>query len=55
MPLKSGKSKKVIAKNIREFHHGATYEHTKEKYGKQTADRQAVAAAMHKAGKSRKK
>ena len=46
MPLKKGKSKKVVSENIREFHHGATYERTKKKYGKATADRQAVAVAM---------
>ncbi len=43
MPLKSGKSKAVIASNIRtEMHHGQP-------------QKQAVAIAMSKAGKSRKK
>lgn len=43
MPLKRGSSKKVIAQNIKtEIAHGKP-------------QRQAVAIAMHKAGKSRKK
>lgn len=43
MPLKSGKSRKVISSNIR----------AEMKAGK--SQRQAIAIAMHKAGKSRKK
>ena len=43
MPLKSGSSKKVVSQNIREM----------VKAGH--PQRQAVAAAMQKAGKSRKK
>ena len=43
MPLKQGKSKKAISSNIRtEMHHGKP-------------QKQAVAIAMRKAGKSRKK
>lgn len=42
MPLKKGKSKKVIASNIKTEMHA----------GKPQA--QAIAIAMHKAGKSRK-
>lgn len=49
MPLKSGSDKKTISANIAEFHHGATYQHTKAKFGKVTADRQAIAAAMSNA------
>ena len=43
MPLKKGSSKKVVASNIREMRH-AGYPH-----------KQAVAAAMKKAHKARKK
>ena len=53
MPMLPGKSQATISKNIREFHGGPTYEHTKEKFGKGTADKQAVAASMHAAGKSK--
>jgi hypothetical protein len=45
MPLKKGKSKKVLAENIAEFHHGKTYARTARKFGKATANKQAVAAA----------
>ena len=55
MPLKKGSSKKAISANIREFHKGKSYKHTEEKFGKEDADRQAVAVAMSKAGKARKK
>lgn len=54
MPLQPGKSRKVISSNIEEFHKGATYSKTEAKYGKKTADRQAVAVAMKNAGKSKK-
>ena len=43
MPLKKGKSKKVISQNIREMVHSGH------------PQKQAVAAAMRKAGKSRKR
>lgn len=49
MPLTPGSSRKVISRNISEFHTGKTYARTKRKYGKRTADRQAVAAAMSNA------
>jgi hypothetical protein len=43
MPLKKGKSRKVISENIR----------TEMEHGK--PQKQAIAIAMHKAGKSRRK
>lgn len=52
MPLKNGKSKKAVASNIREFHKGPSYAHTKAKFGKARADRQAVAVAMSQKRKS---
>lgn len=55
MPLKPGKSKKVISENIAEFHGGQTYAATKSKFGKDKADAQAIAVAYAKAGKSRRK
>ena len=45
MPLKKGKSKAVLSENIREFHHGKTFARTARKFGKTTANKQAVAAA----------
>lgn len=53
MPLKSGKSKKVISQNIAEFHKGKTFKKTAKKFGKTKANKQAVAVALSKAkGKS---
>ncbi len=46
MPMKRGKSKKVLSENISEFHKGGTYAATKKKHGKKTADKQAVAASF---------
>lgn len=53
MPLKPGKSDKVVGKNIAEFHKGKTYAQTAAKHGKDVANRQAVAVAMKEAGRSR--
>jgi len=53
MPLKPGKSKKVVSENISEFHKGETYSKTKKKFGKEKADKQAVAVAMNKKRKSK--
>jgi len=54
MPLEPGSSKEVISKNIREFHGGQTYQNTKRKFGKATADKQAVAASFSEARRSSK-
>lgn len=51
MPLKHGSSRKTVSANISELHGGKTYAHTKAKFGKKRADKQAVAIAMHEAGK----
>lgn len=52
MPLKKGKSKATVSKNIAEFHKGATFKATEKKFGKTTANKQAVAAALSQARKS---
>jgi hypothetical protein len=54
MPLKKGSSKKTISSNIAEFHKGKTFKATEQKFGKKTANKQAVAVAMASAGKSKK-
>lgn len=46
MPLKKGTSRKTVSTNIREFHTGKTYAHTRAKFGKARANRQAIAAAL---------
>lgn len=55
MPLKSGSSRKTIIGNIAELHTGTVYKRTAAKHGKDVANRQAVAIAMKKAGKARKR
>lgn len=55
MALKRGTSKKTVSKNISEFHKGKTYAHTKAKFGKAKANKQAVAVAMATKRKSGKK
>ena len=55
MPMKEGSSQETISENISEFHKGKTYARTKRKFGKEKADKQAVAAALNKAGKSKVK
>ncbi len=54
MPMKRGSSRKVIAENIREFHHGERYQKIKARHGKAVADKAGVAAAMRSAGRSRR-
>jgi hypothetical protein len=53
--MKPGKSRKTVSQNISEFHHGETFAKTKAKFGKETADKQAVAAAMSQKRKSARK
>jgi hypothetical protein len=48
MPLKPGKSQKVVSQNIKEIHSGPQYEKTKREHGKAVADKQAIAIAMDK-------
>ncbi len=55
MPLKKGRSRKTISENIKEFHEGPTYQHTEKKFGKEDADKQAIAAAFSNARKYTKK
>jgi hypothetical protein len=51
MPLKSGSSPETISSNISEFHTGKTYAHTASKFGKERADKQAIAVALSTARK----
>lgn len=53
VPLKSGKSKKVVSENISEFHKGETFAKTKKKFGAKKANAQAVAVALDKRRKSK--
>jgi len=55
MPLKKGKSQKVISQNIKELHKGKTFRRTKDKLGEEKANAQAIAIAMEQAGKSKSK
>ena len=61
MPLQEGKGKpkaakrKIASKNIEEMHTGKTYAHTKAKFGKARADKQAVAAGLNAAGLGRRR
>lgn len=52
MPLKKGTSQKVVSKNISELHSGKTYKKTAKKFGKDKANKQAIAIALSEAGLS---
>ena len=51
MPLKKGR--KSISSNISELHKGPQFRRTAKKFGKAKANKQAVAIAMHEAGRSK--
>lgn len=53
MPLAKGTSRKVIARNIKEFSGGKTYSHTARKFGKEKARKQAIAVALSTARKKK--
>lgn len=55
MPLREGNSAAIKSQNIREFHTGKTYAHTKAKFGKKRADAQAIAVALSTARKYRRR
>lgn len=52
MPGKVGK--KNIGSNIKEFHEGPTYQKTKAKFGKDTADKQAIAVGISESKRKKK-
>jgi len=54
MPLTKSTSKKAVSKNIKEFHTGNTYKATLSKYGKEKANKQAVAVALNTQRQARK-
>ena len=49
MPLLKGSSKKTIGKNIKELHTGKTFASTAAKFGKEKANKQAIAIAFSQA------
>jgi hypothetical protein len=52
MPLKPGKSKRVMDQNFHEFRHGKTFARTKRKFGADKARKQMIAAVMSEARKN---
>jgi hypothetical protein len=52
--MEPGKDQKTVSRNISEFHKGETYQKTKKKYGKKKADKQAIAASLENARRSKK-
>lgn len=55
MPLPKGGGKAAVGRDIKEFKTGKTYARTKAKFGKERADKQAIAVGMNAAGVGRKK
>ena len=55
MPLKKGKSKKIIKENISELSKGTHHKKMAEKYGEEKAQDIDVAIAIDKAKKSKKR
>lgn len=53
MPLKPGKSNKVVSQNIKEFSKGKTFANTKSKFGEAKARKQAIAVALSEKRKSK--
>ena len=52
MPLKPGRSRKVIAENFDELRHGKTFARTERKFGKRKAEKQMIAIALSTARKT---
>jgi len=52
MPLASGTSQATVSRNIRELHTGNTYARTKAKFGRDRANKQAIAIALSQKRKS---
>jgi hypothetical protein len=55
MPLTKSSKQSAVGKNIKEFHTGKTYAATKAKFGKTTANKQAVAAALETQRQAKKR
>lgn len=53
MPLQPGSSNDVVSSNIDELEHGKVVGKTRRKFGKKRAQKQAIAIALKKAGKSK--
>lgn len=53
MPLERGSSPATVSANIRELHKGKTFARTESKFGKNRANKQAVAIALDQARRSR--
>ena len=48
MPMKSGKSKRVVDENFKEFREGKTFSRTAKKFGRKKARQQMIAAVLRK-------